>query len=130
MMRICYILSFGFLAFVFLGMVELPAAAMDYDPAPQADTVMCAPGTDDCDGLAANGCETNLNDVTSCGSCTHNCTECREQPTCTGMVCGGPPRRDFTACRNLNCTTVGVCMAGECVCPDGAVDMARPPFPP
>ena len=110
------------------------AAASDYEPAPQASTIMCSPGTEDCDHLAANGCETDLSTVANCGACDHNCASCRESPMCNSGTCAGEPKRDFTNCRAIGCTTVGVCMAGECVCPDngsgGGPDMLRPPFPP
>jgi len=44
------------------------------DASTVADTsTTCAPGTADCNGNPADGCETNLNDPMHCGSCTKMC---------------------------------------------------------
>jgi len=45
----------------------------------------CNPGFGDCDSLAANGCETSLNnDLDNCGTCGHQCTGGQ---TCVGGNC-------------------------------------------
>jgi hypothetical protein len=47
----------------------------------------CDPGYGDCDGDAANGCETSLNTLGNCGACGATCTsECGE-PVCEEGVC-------------------------------------------
>jgi hypothetical protein len=55
--------------------------------APPADSgvVMCAPGTADCDALAANGCETNVaSDAHNCGACGASCASGQ---ACVAGVC-------------------------------------------
>ena len=51
---------------------------------------MCSAGFADCDGVAANGCETNLtNTLTHCGSCANACgTPANSAPTCVASTCG------------------------------------------
>lgn len=49
--------------------------------------VQCRPGFGDCDGLAATGCETDLNADATCGSCN---VACPAGVSCVGGVCGGP----------------------------------------
>ncbi|MCU1277078.1 MAG: uncharacterized protein JWM53_624 [bacterium] len=73
--------------------------------------VGCTAGFANCDGNAANGCETNLtNDGANCGSCGHNCAT-----TCTGQVTG-------TACTASTCGITG-CAPGyynlDGTCGDG-----------
>jgi hypothetical protein len=47
----------------------------------------CSPGFGDCDGLAANGCETpTSNDPKNCGTCFHACPI---GGTCSGGACQG-----------------------------------------
>ena len=52
----------------------------------------CTAGLGDCDGQAANGCETDLNrDAANCGQCRHACeagSKCRSG-TCTGTLVVG-----------------------------------------
>ncbi len=54
-----------------------------------AGTCACASGTGDCDGNAANGCETDLtNSTTNCGRCGNACQmRSNSTPSCTGGVC-------------------------------------------
>src|SRR5262245_6601306 len=53
---------------------------------------MCNPSFDDCDAVAANGCETNLtNTATHCGSCTNSCPSTGNNVSgakCTASTCG------------------------------------------
>jgi hypothetical protein len=45
----------------------------------------CDPGWGDCDGLAANGCETDLRSDLNCGSCNHACALTDHvRTTCSG----------------------------------------------
>lgn len=46
----------------------------------------CNPGFEDCTGGA--GCETNLSDPSTCGSCTNDCDGTNGTPTCTSGTCG------------------------------------------
>ncbi len=49
----------------------------------------CTTGFKDCDGNAANGCETPLNAVGSCGDCGVVCpARDNATPTCVGSACG------------------------------------------
>ena len=67
---------------------------------------MCASGFADCDGMAANGCETNLNSsAANCGACGHGCTATNATAACTGGVCG-----------------IGTCNTGYGDCNDNAAD--------
>jgi formylglycine-generating enzyme len=51
-----------------------------------ADTGGCAPAMADCDRVASNGCETNLqNDAMNCGLCARACAAGQ---TCFGGTCG------------------------------------------
>jgi hypothetical protein len=50
---------------------------------------VCKPGTADCDGIAFNGCETNItNDPTNCGGCN---VRCDKNGACTNGNCAMPP---------------------------------------
>jgi hypothetical protein len=49
----------------------------------------CAAGFADCDGLAADGCETNVgSSVSSCGACGHACAAANGISSCVSGVCG------------------------------------------
>jgi hypothetical protein len=50
----------------------------------------CAAGWLDCDGLPANGCETNTigTDVNNCGGCGTKCPVANDTTKCTAGVCG------------------------------------------
>jgi len=48
----------------------------------------CAAGFGNCDGAAANGCETNVSaSTTSCGECGRACSFANASATCSGGVC-------------------------------------------
>ena len=47
----------------------------------------CASGYDDCDGDAANGCETPLNTLSDCGSCGTGCSRTNASETCSTGSC-------------------------------------------
>ena len=49
----------------------------------------CNAGFGNCDGNAANGCETNLlTDINNCGACSTRCSPPNGAPTCTAGACG------------------------------------------
>lgn len=49
----------------------------------------CLDGYADCDGIAVNGCEVNLQtDVTKCGNCNTVCNTTNGTPSCNNGVCG------------------------------------------
>src|SRR5664280_417953 len=50
--------------------------------------IACASGFGDCDGNAANGCETNLNTPTHCGGCNTVCNSTNGTATCAAGLCG------------------------------------------
>jgi hypothetical protein len=51
-------------------------------------TLVCARGTEDCDGDQGNGCETNLfTSGQSCGACGHKCVLANAHASCTGGEC-------------------------------------------
>lgn len=47
----------------------------------------CPMGTADCDDNPANGCEADLNTITTCGACTSSCGVLNGSPACVGGVC-------------------------------------------
>jgi hypothetical protein len=66
-----------------------PRYTCDCVPAPT-----CAPGTADCNQIADDGCEVNLeNDVNNCGACGHSCgqTGCVGQGACSSGTCETAP---------------------------------------
>jgi len=63
--------------------------------------VGCNTGYQDCDTMAANGCETSITTISNCGSC--------------GNVCSGPPNRALTCAANGTCA-VGGCTANFLDC--------------
>jgi hypothetical protein len=99
----------------------------------------CATGFGDCDGMAANGCETNLRsaDVNNCGGCGVRCTFANAAATCaTGTCALGACNTGFANCDgsaangcevatnsdNANCGMCGracpsgqVCASGTCM---------------
>ncbi len=106
--------------------------------------IRCAPSFDNCDGNAANGCETALSsDVANCSACGRACTTRNGTPACTTGTCtiarcntgydncnGDPLDGCETALltdpRNCGgcgrpCATGQVCSSGVCVtsCPTG-----------
>lgn len=49
--------------------------------------VRCEAGWGDCDGMAQNGCETSLNSLTTCGTCTGMCDLARASESCATGMC-------------------------------------------
>ncbi len=47
----------------------------------------CQPGFGNCDGVEANGCETNLDSPSSCGSCTNACSGPNAMFQCVSSAC-------------------------------------------
>ena len=66
----------------------------------------CAPGFADCDGLASNGCETNVNTAVNCRACGTKCP--------AGQVCG------FGGC-------VSGCTPPETLCGDHCANLLTDP---
>lgn len=50
-------------------------------------TTCTMPGTADCDGSSANGCETNTRTLTDCGGCSIPCSRSNGTATCASGVC-------------------------------------------
>ncbi|MBI5514723.1 MAG: hypothetical protein HY909_13190 [Deltaproteobacteria bacterium] len=51
-------------------------------------TAMCSPGRGDCDGMMANGCETDLRGTTAhCGACGNACAFAHGAATCAAGAC-------------------------------------------
>ena len=48
----------------------------------------CDDGWDDCDGDEANGCETPLDDVATCGACSTDCSRPNAIGSCVDRACG------------------------------------------
>lgn len=99
----------------------------------------CHVGWADCDGLASNGCETDLADRSHCSTCTMSCPNDRVCNAASGCVC---PTGQFacpSGCHDLqsdprNCGTCGlpcgagfVCLTGRCTssCPPKTVECAH-----
>jgi hypothetical protein len=102
----------------------------------------CLPGFANCDGIASNGCEVNLNtSTTHCGACGRGCVIPNGAPVCTAGVCGvGACNAGFGNCnsvvadgcevdvrsstvhcgRCMNACPAGQsCAASTCACPAG-----------
>jgi len=91
---------------------------------------ICTPGYGDCDAIPANGCETDLTAVTSCGACGVVCKNAAHGAgACSGGVCTLACAPGFGDCnqkledgceKNLthdknNCGACGtVCIFGRC----------------
>lgn len=99
----------------------------------------CAPGFADCNALAADGCETDLQTVTSCGACGLACPVLENVAmSCVGGACTGTCNPGFADCNGdaadgcekdlmkdrRNCGACGVrcvfsrCEQGTCVAND------------
>ena len=70
----------------------------------------CPGGRADCDGLAGNGCETDLTTTASCGVCGNQCPP--------GFTCHKPATGpNVCICSSdTDCLNGGVCFWGVCVC--------------
>jgi hypothetical protein len=97
----------------------------------------CVSGFKDCNGLPGDGCETNLSDPKTCGSCTAACpVPPHGTPTCSGGICGFSCAPPWTALGDRcavfggayefdkNCS--GTCkypnaFTKDCSCPTGFV---------
>jgi len=104
-----------------------PEAATDV----AADALVCPMGFADCDGMAANGCETDTRtNFNHCGGCGMRCPSPGAMPACTlghcGIVCfdgsGNCDSNDANGCEvdlqrdRYNCGTCGhFCGALSCV---------------
>ena len=95
----------------------------------------CAAGFADCDGDAANGCETVLGTDANCGACGDACTTAGA--TCGGGgtpgVCGAPPPADTCGgvCKPMGDLSFNGCADG-CVCSslfEGVCVKYEPPPP-
>jgi hypothetical protein len=98
-------------------------------------SIQCKDGWGDCNNDLKDGCETSLNDPTTCGACDNDCTGCNDNATCvlgTPPHCGGKAMPNGAVCRPskicLDRGSGGTCMKGECMCGD-QVDMANLPQP-
>lgn len=107
----------------------------------------CDDGFGNCDGIAANGCETSLNtSATSCGSCGRVCAApYGGSATCAAGACGGSCPSGQTLLSNFVCANTSsdpnwcgasqahcavgqVCTAGACVAePRTACGRSAPP---
>jgi MYXO-CTERM domain-containing protein len=139
----------GLLAFA--GCVGTPEEAQsalqgggNYQPVPNAGTacdcmptngtcnadcsITCSAGFGDCDANVSNGCETQLNTISNCGQCGHECS-CYGGAMCINGACAGTPQPNGTPCSNPGslCSGGGVCQSLACTCSTGAVDMAKSP---
>jgi hypothetical protein len=81
-------------------------AGADAEVTPEKDSgpaLTCMPGTANCDGNSANGCETMTNTAQHCGSCT---TACAVFQTCMANTCCNA--------MNVTCSVDGDCCSGKC----------------
>ncbi len=87
----------------------------------------CEAGFDNCDGMAANGCEANLTTSTShCGACGRSCAFPRATPSCEAGTCaidrcntgfGNCDGNLTNGCETDNLTAVAHCGACNNACP-------------
>ncbi|MDB4928753.1 MAG: uncharacterized protein JWM10_1237, partial [Myxococcaceae bacterium] len=101
----------------------------------------CAAGFGNCDGAAANGCETATTSITNCGGCGRACALPNATPVCTAGACavgacaagfGNCDRVAANGCEldlrsdSLNCGSCGrSCAVGQ-ACSNGACVSACP----
>ncbi|MBN1203781.1 MAG: hypothetical protein JXB05_02510 [Myxococcaceae bacterium] len=83
----------------------------------------CEPGYANCDGVASNGCETQLGTTANCGACGASCGAAPNTiPFCSGGVCQSTCKAGFADCNTSpGCETAGSC-APACspsICDDG-----------
>ena len=96
----------------------------------------CNEGFGDCDGLAANGCETETRrDVSNCGACGRACSVPNASPSCTNGVCGigmcapgyadcnGDPADGCEVNTGTSADHCGACGA-RCIVPNGSAACA------
>ena len=88
-----------------------------------ACTFACNSGFADCDMMASNGCEADLNAPSTCGSCSARCTGANGTPTCAMGACGIMCNAGFGNCdgnaangcetnTNTSTTHCGMCGRG------------------
>ncbi|MHB1845846.1 MAG: hypothetical protein ACYCWW_13550 [Deltaproteobacteria bacterium] len=68
----------------------------------------CEAGFANCDGLATNGCEVNVDtDVLDCGRCAFVCSSDNDTPSCVGGICQFSCNQGFAHCQsgNTGCET-------------------------
>jgi hypothetical protein len=109
----------------------------------------CNVGFGNCDGSAGNGCETNLNTVSNCGSCGLSCSGANGTPSCSSGICAIACSPGWGNCdgnaqlngcetnlnnNNAHCGTCaiacgptqtcvsGVCQSSGAVCGNGAIE--------
>ncbi|MEZ4222481.1 MAG: hypothetical protein R3B13_16195 [Polyangiaceae bacterium] len=112
----------------------LPNAKAACDTAGSCAIEICDSGFSDCDGVAANGCETDLlNDPTRCGACDKNCTGANSTPTCTQGKCVVACSKGFADCDtqetngcevdlqsdSMNCGACNKPCPGQTICQGG-----------
>ena len=112
----------------------LPHVATNGCAASACTVVTCATGYADCDGVASNGCEVNLNtSLTNCGTCGTKCTaQANESATCSSGTCAFPCTAGFADCdknpangcetaitTTSNCGACGTACAANQTCTGG-----------
>jgi hypothetical protein len=77
---------------------------------------LCPAGFGDCDGNAANGCETNLNSIANCGACGVACAPTNASGDCSTGTCqiaSCNPGYEGTNCQTVNpCAPTNPCQNG------------------
>jgi uncharacterized membrane protein YphA (DoxX/SURF4 family) len=79
----------------------------------------CNAGYGDCNGIPADGCETNLSTTANCGGCGNNCAAQTNNKTCVNYNCGCNSLADCSAIQSDTCSS-NQCMCGAGPpCPGG-----------
>ena len=88
---------------------DASSLASSCDAADCVSAPTCAFGWADCDGLAANGCESRLDTAEHCGACDSPCTSSADQPhVCVAGTCiDGPCPIGFVRCA-ASCVAIGL----------------------
>jgi hypothetical protein len=93
----------------------------------------CTAGFGNCDGIAANGCETTLGSVTNCRACGDRCVVANGTPDCRMNTCvvatcnagfGDCDRNAGNGCETNTRTSNSHCGACGFVCPGGLTCMS------
>lgn len=64
-----------------------PANATETCAGGMCGVAFCDAGFDNCDGVAANGCERSLRTITDCGSCDQRCDLAQATESCASGIC-------------------------------------------
>jgi hypothetical protein len=105
--------------FGFTGGALACSASCSFDTSACTSALVCNPGSADCDGNVANGCEANLaTSLLDCGACGNACFDANPCMTaaCSAAFCSHQPSFQGTACDDGQPQTVNDVCNGQGTC--------------